>query len=108
MGDGGAIERIKRARKAHLCDWCAETIEPGSSYCRWRNFGYDDPPVMVRMHPECFEASKNDPSKYAARCGPNDYDDEFYVGAHPRGGNCGWCGECEHCRDARRRRHELV
>ena len=53
-------ERIKRATKPYFCHWCAETIEPESSYYRWRDFGYDDPQVMIRMHLECFEASKKE------------------------------------------------
>ncbi len=90
MGRNGELERIKRARKPRLCDWCRTAIDIGEPYTRWRYFEDGEPPMLVRMHPECLEAAADGD------------DDEFYPGAHPRGGKCGWCGECEHCRKTRK------
>jgi hypothetical protein len=46
---------VKAARKTHVCNWCSEPIEIGSSYVRQRNVDGNDA-WTVRLHPECDEA----------------------------------------------------
>jgi len=43
------------ARKAHVCWWCGEQIEPGDEYTRWlwKDAGDVQP---VKTHRECREA----------------------------------------------------
>jgi hypothetical protein len=52
------FKEISKAKKAHTCDWCGETIEVGSSYNKWA--WIDSGIVTVRAHVECFDASMDD------------------------------------------------
>lgn len=47
---------IQVAKKQHRCSWCAEMIEPGDTYSRWRYFS-EDGQATVKMHHECERAS---------------------------------------------------
>lgn len=44
-----------KARKLHKCSWCAERIEIGEEYTRYRYFS-DGDAGTVKMHPECYDA----------------------------------------------------
>ncbi len=47
-----------KACKRHGCDWCAEAIEVGAEYRRYRWFSYGEVGT-VRTHPECFDAMQD-------------------------------------------------
>lgn len=66
---------IKKARDQHLCTWCDEYIDKGSTYYRWRSKDSDDDPMTSRMHIECVSASEGWP-------------DEYYPGQFRRGCIC--------------------
>ena len=88
MGTMTDIEVVKAAQKAHRCSWCAEKIDAGSSYSRWRYYG-DDGPTVVKIHPECkaaLDEVNNDP----------DFE-EWCEGDNPRGCNCGHDLGCTRC-----------
>ena len=72
-----ADQSIKASRKRRVCDWCAEVIEVGKPYIRWRWFG-GDTPATVRVHPECKDALGEE----ADECGGVI---EFTPGDNPRG-----------------------
>ncbi len=40
------------ASKRFFCSWCAEPIEPGTSYVKWRCFDVGDANTC-RLHEEC-------------------------------------------------------
>jgi predicted RNA-binding Zn-ribbon protein involved in translation (DUF1610 family) len=42
-----------KARKPHRCDSCAEPIEVGTRYVRWRCF-MDGSAMTNKMHEECY------------------------------------------------------
>jgi hypothetical protein len=70
--------QVKKSRKRHMCTWCWERIEAGSSYWTWFTYGEN---CTARMHEECFEAQRR----------ADRYDEELPPpGTYPRG--C-WCGE---------------
>lgn len=73
-------QTIKAAKKAHRCTWCAEKIQPGESYIRWRYFDGGDAGTS-KMHPECDKAS----ARMAREEGP---DFEFMPGDFNRGCTC--------------------
>lgn len=79
--DVSQTRHVKRARKNHVCNWCYQTIDLGTSYKTWFTFGEA---VTARMHPECYEAMLN-----------ADLSDDDYLptaGTYRRG--C-WCEEKE-------------
>ena len=78
MGDSVGCKEIKKARKAHKCDWCAEDIVRGACYSRWAWFE-DGSACTVKVHPECLEALRH-------------WDDEWTPFVHRRG--C-WCDEAD-------------
>lgn len=80
MSTQTAAETIQHAKKAHRCDWCAEKINIGDTYERWRWFDGGDAGT-AKMHPECANAS----SKVAAEEG---WDFEYYPGMFRRGCGC--------------------
>jgi hypothetical protein len=43
---------IKSARVTHVCSWCEQAIEIGSTYKRHRYYS-NDGPGTTKMHPEC-------------------------------------------------------
>ena len=45
----------RKARKKHQCWWCAEPIEPGTTYARW---GWPDEGTVteIKVHTECGDA----------------------------------------------------
>jgi hypothetical protein len=88
MGASTAKETVK-AKKEHRCSWCAQKIDAGSNYHRWRYFG-DDGPTVVKMHPEC-EAARIEASKH-----DSDFD-EWPEGGNPRGCWCGFDASCTTC-----------
>lgn len=51
-----STDTIKRARKAHLCNWCKEPIDIGTSYVRQRNVDGKEAWTW-RAHVECDKAS---------------------------------------------------
>lgn len=51
--------RWPKARKATLCTWCAEEIQPGETYARWANIG-DAGYFTNKMHAECLVACRED------------------------------------------------
>lgn len=55
MSRSTATEYILSARKAHQCSWCAEQIDTGSSYRRWRYFSSEGA-TTCKLHVECFTA----------------------------------------------------
>lgn len=83
------LEIVKAAKKRHRCSWCAEGIEVGETYKRYRWYG-DDGPATVKMHPECYDAME----EMAAEEGPGF---EFAPGESPRGCTCGHSRGCERC-----------
>lgn len=48
-------DETHRARKAHRCDWCWQSINSGETYKRYRCY-MDGDASTVRMHPECHGA----------------------------------------------------
>lgn len=44
---------FRKARKAHQCIYCAETIAAGEGYCS-QTGNYDGRWYENKMHPECF------------------------------------------------------
>ena len=68
---------IKSAKRAHQCSWCAESIEVGGPYVRYRYYS-DDGPVAVKLHSECKEACD-------ALATIEQQIIEFRPGDHPRG-----------------------
>lgn len=74
------VRHIKAARKEHPCTWCAEPIDAGAPYARYRWLGgYDT--GTVRMHPECFDAMGDLASREGGQC-------EFGPGESSRGCCC--------------------
>lgn len=76
---------VKVAKKEHRCSWCAEKIEAGESYTRYRYFG-DDGASTVKLHAECLDATHE-----------LEQGDEFSPGDNPRGCACGHSRGCENC-----------
>ena len=88
MGTMTGIEVVKAAKTPHHCSWCAERIDVGASYTRWRYFG-DDGPTVVKIHLECkaaLDEVRGDP----------DFE-EWCEGDNPRGCNCGHDARCPRC-----------
>lgn len=73
---------VTAARKEHVCDWCGEGIDVGTSYVRWRYFDLDRPhdTGAVAMHPDCHRAM--------VRCEDVRRDGCWFPGSYRRG--C-WC-----------------
>jgi hypothetical protein len=86
MSSSTGLEIVKSAKKIHRCSWCANKIEVGESYKKYRYFDGGDAGT-VKLHPECYDAMKE--------C--DDLDDQFSPGDNPRGCNCGHCQGCERC-----------
>lgn len=80
MSSHSDVEVIKHAKKAHRCDWCAEKINIGDTYERWRWYDGGDAGT-TKMHPECAYAS----SEVGKEEG---YDFEYYPGMFRRGCGC--------------------
>jgi hypothetical protein len=83
---------VKAARKAHVCDWCGEAIEIGSSYATWTGV-FDGQWGVTKVHPECHRGMNAMPH--------GDLADGWLVGDYERGTDhekgCG----CEpSCREA--------
>jgi hypothetical protein len=79
------IKHVRKARKNHFCDWCAETIKKGYPYSTWFTFGES---TTTRMHPECYKAC------YLADL----YDEELpTAGTFRRGCHCGENKETCNC-----------
>lgn len=83
------VETVKSAKKRHRCSWCAEGIDAGETYKRYRWFG-DDGPATVKMHPECYDAMIELSQEWGD-------DIEFREGDNPRGCNCGHSRACDRC-----------
>ena len=45
-----------KARKDHVCSWCAQKILAGSTYLRWASM-YDNSCGTNKMHQECHAAA---------------------------------------------------
>lgn len=88
MGTMTSIETVKAAQKAHICSWCAERIDAGATYTRWRYYGGDGP-TLVKIHPECKGALDE-------MVGDPDFE-EWYEGDNPHGCNCGHHLGCPRC-----------
>jgi len=80
---------IKAAQKPHRCDWCAEHIDVGQPYSRYRWYGNGDA-VTVKMHPECLTAMHE-----LSRLEGGEI--EFSPGDSPRGCCCGHDRGCTKC-----------
>lgn len=89
MGASTTVERVKVAKKAHTCSWCAERIDVGSTYSRYRYFDGGDAGT-VKLHPECEEVLDE-------CCREEGGSYEFYAGDNPRGCNCGYTNGCKKC-----------
>jgi hypothetical protein len=89
MGHATDLETIKAAKSAHRCSWCAERIDIGTTYMRYRYFNGGDAGT-VKLHPEC-----NAVLDKTIREEGGDY--EFAPGDNPRGCNCGHSQGCETC-----------
>lgn len=55
MSQQTQTETVKAARKTHVCDWCGERIDIGTTYRRYRWFQHGGAGTC-RMHPECHGA----------------------------------------------------
>ena len=88
------VELVMVARKPHRCSWCAEGIDAGTSYTRWRHFG-DSGPTIVKMHPECVKANED------MRREDQTFD-EWIEGDNPRGCICGHDPGCSFCNEKKR------
>jgi hypothetical protein len=91
------VETVKAAKKRHRCSWCAEGIEAGDTYKRYRWFG-DDGPATVKMHPECHDAMIELSQEWGE-------DIEFHEGDNPRGCNCGHSRGCDRCEARKAQTH---
>ena len=91
------VETVKAAKKRHRCLWCAEGIEAGETYKRYRWFG-DDGPRTVTMHPECYDAMLELSQEWGE-------DIEFHEGDNPRGCNCGHSRGCDRCEARKAQTH---
>lgn len=89
MGHSTELQQVKAARKPHRCSWCAERIEVGAPYKRYRYFDGGDAGT-VKLHPEC-----SDILDETVREEGGDY--EFHAGDNPRGCNCGHERGCLTC-----------
>jgi hypothetical protein len=89
MGRATETEHINAARKQYSCSWCAERIDIGQPYKRWRWYA-DGDATTCRMHPECYEAMEE-----AYREDPRM--EGFCAGDNPRGCNCGYSNGCQRC-----------
>lgn len=79
-------ESIKAAKKAHGCSWCAERIDAGQPYVRWRYF-MDGDAGTCKAHPECHDAMMELSRLEGGFV-------EFTPGESPRGCNCGYDAGC--------------
>ncbi len=70
------VHLIKSARKRHMCSWCAEPIDVGNPYARYRWYSGSDVST-VKEHPECYEAMLEVIKKEGMI--------EFMPGDYPRG-----------------------
>lgn len=96
MGHSTELQSITAARSAHRCSWCAERIEVGAPYKRYRYFDGGDAGT-VKLHPEC-----NDILDETVR--EEGWDYEFHAGENPRGCNCGHMHGCERCAELKSKR----
>jgi len=71
------------ARKAHICDWCGTSIEPGERYAKWTWFE-DGTATTVRSHDVCREAANR--TRYP--------DEVWYNRDQPKGCDCGFGRMC--------------
>ena len=94
------VETVKAAKKRHRCLWCAEGIEAGETYKRYRWFG-DDGPRTVTMHPECYDAMLELSQEWGE-------DIEFHEGDNPRGCNCGHSRGCDRCEARKAQTHNAL
>lgn len=90
MGHATEVEVVRTAKKPHSCSWCAQRIDAGQSYIRWRWYDGGDAST-VKMHPECHEAMR----ELIAIEGGNTI--EFSPGESPRGCCCGYDHGCPKC-----------
>jgi hypothetical protein len=51
-----------KARKAHVCTWCGQSIQPSETYHRW--ISVDDSMFTNKMHPECVDACHEELRKW--------------------------------------------
>lgn len=68
-----------KARKVHICSWCAEGIHAGEEYLRYRCFIEGDAST-VKMHQDCYTAMGKAISEEPGR------QLEWAPGDYPRGG----------------------
>jgi hypothetical protein len=52
------FEQIQYCKKQHICHWCAEDINIGESYVRYRAFD-GGKATTIKLHPECESAVEN-------------------------------------------------
>ena len=90
MGFATETETIVSAKKRHQCSWCAERIEIGETYLRYRWYNGSDAST-VKMHPECISAMRELIKLEGG------YEIEFGLGDNPRGCLCGHDRGCERC-----------
>lgn len=90
MGATTTTQHVTKARKSHNCSWCAQTINKGQPYSRYRWFDGSDAST-VKMHPECYAAME--------RLTIEEGEIEFYPGEHKRGCYCEHGEFCSFCTD---------
>ena len=86
------------ARKRHQCSWCAEPIEQGERYAKYRWWDWDDTGT-VNLHLECYDAMTDFASDEGGWV-------EFEPGDNPRGCRCAFDAHCENPACVKRRRLE--
>jgi hypothetical protein len=89
MGHATELQTIKAARSEHRCSWCAERIDIGTPYQRYRYYEGGDAGT-VKLHPECNTALEETVREEG-------FDYEFFPGENPRGCNCGHTHGCTTC-----------
>ena len=54
MSQLGTTITVKKCRRDHLCFWCGEKIDKGTSYKKWTWEGGEL--MTIKTHPECLAA----------------------------------------------------
>lgn len=49
---------LVNARKAHICSWCGQHIEPKTSYRKWAWFD-EGTAITIKMHLECYACTEH-------------------------------------------------
>ena len=88
------------ARRIHRCSWCAEHIQAGEKYARYRWWS-DDDVGTCRLHIECVAAMREHAADEGGWV-------EFEAGDNPRGCRCGFDANCDNPRCVARMAAELA